>query len=155
MWAHTGRRPSLSQEEGAREAPRCAGTLTPDWQPPEPAGRNFCYVCYCSPKWLRQHSMEEPSQQHFAASPHVPATRPEHAAVSYRSQISKQGVHSTRVPLSALFPFIQKTHIHTWNYSTNINTSMKIFLNFRGRSQSLLSLPITLLQTRISSYYII
>lgn len=60
-------------------------------------------------------------------SPPLPTMQLEHFKVSWIRSLNKV-VSSSGVPLSALFPLTQEIHIHTLNYSTNINDSVKSFL---------------------------
>ena len=60
-------------------------------------------------------------------SPPVPTMQLEHFKISWIRSLNNV-VSSSGMPLSALFPFTQEIHIHTLNYSTNINDSVKSFL---------------------------
>lgn len=60
-------------------------------------------------------------------SPPLPTMQLEPFKVSWIRSLNKV-VSSSGVPLSALFPLTQEIHIHTLNYSTNINDSVKSFL---------------------------
>ena len=66
------------------------------------------------------------SPLHIDSSP-LPTMQLEHFKVSWIRSLNKV-VSSSGVPLSALFPLTQEIHIHTLNYSTNINDSVKSFL---------------------------